>query len=98
MTIEIKREPESLIIDIFGRIDTTTAPSLEKSINDNLGDAKNLILDFKCVDYISSAGLRILLASEKKMQKIGSMKLVNVSELVMEVLEVTGFADIWVIE
>ena len=64
----------------------------------DIGDAKNLTLDLKDVQYISSAGLRVLLGAQKKMQKIGSMKVVNVCEAVMEVFEMTGFADILVIE
>ena len=82
----------------MGRLDTVTAPTLDKTINDDIGDTKNLVLDLKGVEYISSAGLRVLLAAQKKMQKIGSMKLTGVCEEVMEVFEMTGFADILVIE
>ena len=98
MTIEIKRQAQATTIELVGRLDTTTAPALDKTINEDLGDAKNLILDIKGLEYISSAGLRVLLAAQKKMQKIGSMKVVNVCEAVMEVFEMTGFADILVIE
>ena len=98
MTMEIKKNAEVTIIEIVGRLDTTTAPALEKAINEDIGDAKNLVLDLKAVQYISSAGLRVLLGAQKKMQKIGSMKVVNVCEEVMEVFEMTGFADILVIE
>ena len=98
MTMEIKKNAEATIIEIVGRLDTTTAPALEKAINEDIGDAKNLVLDLKAVQYISSAGLRVLLGAQKKMQKIGSMKVTNVCEAVMEVLEMTGFADILVIE
>ncbi len=98
MTMEIKKNAEVMIIEIAGRLDTTTAPALEKVINGDIGDAKNLVLDLKAVQYISSAGLRVLLGAQKKMQKIGSMKVVNVCEAVMEVFEMTGFADILVIE
>ena len=98
MTMEIKKNAEATIIEIVGRLDTTTAPALEKAINEDIGDAKNLVLDLKGVQYISSAGLRVLLGAQKKMQKIGSMKVVNVCEAVMEVFEMTGFADILVIE
>ena len=97
MTMEIKRNAEETIITIAGRLDTTTAPALEKAINEDIGDAKNLVLDLTNLQYISSAGLRVLLGAQKKMQKIGSMKVVNVCETVMEVLEMTGFADILVI-
>lgn len=98
MTMEIKKNAEAAVIEIVGRLDTTSAPALEKAINEDIGDAKNLVLDLKGVQYISSAGLRVLLGAQKKMQKIGSMKVTNVCEAVMEVLEMTGFADILVIE
>ena len=98
MTIEIKRNAEATVIEIVGRLDTTTAPALDKTINEDMVDAKNLVLDVKGMEYISSAGLRVLLGAQKKMQKIGSMKVINVCEEVMEVFEMTGFADILVIE
>ena len=97
MTMEIKKNADTAVIEVTGRLDTTTAPALEKAINQDIGDAKNLTLDLKNVQYISSAGLRVLLSAQKKMQKIGSMKVVNVCEAVMEVFEMTGFADILVI-
>ena len=98
MTIEIKKNQEETIIKIVGRLDTITAPALDKTINEDLGDTKNLVLDVKGMEYISSAGLRVLLAAQKKMQKIGSMKVIKVCEEVMAVFEMTGFADILVIE
>ena len=98
MTIEIKKNTEATIIEIIGRLDTTTAPALDKAINEDIGDVKNIVLDVKAMEYISSAGLRVLLGAQKKMQKIGSMKVVNVCEEVMEVFEMTGFADILTIE
>ena len=98
MTMEIKKNAEATVIAVAGRLDTTSAPALEKAINEDIGDAKNLVLDLKGVQYISSAGLRVLLGAQKKMQKIGFMKVTNVCEAVMEVLEMTGFADILVIE
>ena len=98
MTMEIKKNAEATVIEIVGRLDTTTAPALEKAINGDIGDAKNLVLDLKNMQYISSAGLRVLLGAQKKMQKIGSMKVTNVCGVVMEELEMTGFADILVIE
>ncbi len=94
MTIEIKRNAEETIIELAGRLDTTTAPALDKTINNDVEGAKNLVLNFKSLEYISSAGLRVLLSAQKKMQKIGSMKVINVCEEVMEVFEMTGFADI----
>ena len=98
MTIEIKKNENETVIEIVGRLDNITAPALDKTINDDIGDAKNLVLDVKGMEYISSAGLRVLLSAQKKMQKIGSMKVINVCEEVMEVFEMTGFADILVIE
>ena len=98
MTIEIKRTAEETTIEIVGRLDTTTAPELDKTINEDITDVKNLVLNFKGLEYISSAGLRVLLGAQKKMQKIGTMKLTNVREEVMEVFEMTGFADILTIE
>ena len=102
MKIEIKKNventAENTVVQIVGRLDTTTAPSLEKTLNEDMEDTKNLILDLKGLEYISSAGLRVILSAQKKMQKIGSMKVMNVCESVMEVFEITGFADILIIE
>ena len=98
MTIEIKRNADETIVELVGRLDTTTAPGLDKAINEDMKDTKHLVLNFKSLEYISSAGLRVLLSAQKKMQKIGSMKVINVCEAVMEVFEMTGFADILVIE
>ena len=98
MTIEIKKNAAETVIEVAGRLDTTTAPILDKTINEDIEGTKNLILDIKNLEYISSAGLRVLLGAQKKMLKIGSMKVTNVCEAVMEVLEMTGFADILVIE
>ena len=94
MTIEIKKNAGETLVELVGRLDTTTAPALDKTINDDLGDTKHLVLDLKGLEYISSAGLRVLLGAQKKFQKIGSMKLTNVREEVMEVFEMTGFSDI----
>ena len=98
MTINILEENGVTVFKIEGRLDTTTAPELEKAINGE-GDAiKNLVLDFTGVDYISSAGLRVLLSAQKKMNAQGSMELVGVSEAVMDIFEMTGFAEILVIK
>ena len=94
MTIEIKRIENEVVIELVGRLDTTTAPALDKTINEDLGEAKNLVIDLKGLEYISSAGLRVLLGAQKKMLQRGSMKVTNVGEEVMEVFEMTGFADI----
>ena len=97
MTITMDKSNDATILKIEGRLDTTTAPELENTINGE-GDAlKNLVLDFETVNYISSAGLRVLLTAQKKMNTQGSMELINVSEDVMDILEMTGFADILVI-
>ena len=89
----------TLTLDIEGRIDTTTAPALEGELKRSVtSDVKNLVLDFANVEYISSAGLRVLLAAQKVMKKQGSMVVRNVNEAIMEVFEVTGFADILTIE
>ena len=98
MTIDIKKNASATTIEVVGRLDTITAPVLEQTINDNVANMQNLVFDFKGLEYISSAGLRVLLAAQKKMQKIGTMKLRNVCEDVMEIFEMTGFADILVIE
>ena len=98
MTIEIKKNVDELVLEITGRVDTITAPTLDKTINENLEGLKTLILDLKSLEYISSAGLRVLLSAQKKMQQVGVMKVINVCELVMEVFEMTGFADILNIE
>ena len=97
MNISISNENGTAVIGLDGRLDTTTAPELENAINAQ-GEALNaLILDFSGVDYISSAGLRVLLSAQKKMNAQGSMELVNVSEAVMDIFEMTGFAEILVI-
>lgn len=98
MTIEIKKNAADTIIEVVGRLDTITAPVLEKSINENAPSIQNLVLDLKGLEYVSSAGLRVLLAAQKKMKMVGSMKLINVCDDVMEIFEMTGFADIFVIE
>ena len=98
MTIEIKRNADEAVVELVGRLDTTTAPVLDKTITEDLSDVKKLVLDMKGLEYISSAGLRVLLSAQTRMQKVGSMRVVNVCEAVMEVFEMTGFADILVIE
>ena len=98
MTIEIKKQGSEAIIEVAGRLDTITAPVLEQTVGENLEGVQSLILDMKGLEYISSAGLRVLLGAQKKMQKVGTMKLTGICEDVMEVLEMTGFADILTIE
>lgn len=98
MTVNTEKQNNTVIFKLEGRLDTTTAPMLEKMINERCETAEGLILDLEKLVYISSAGLRVLLASQKKMNKQGFMKLIDVCETVMDVLEMTGFADILVIE
>ena len=97
MNINIEKTNGAVLMTLEGRLDTTTAPELEKAINDEGEALKSLVLDFGGVDYISSAGLRVLLTAQKKMNVQGSMELNNVSEAVMDIFEMTGFADILVI-
>ena len=97
MNINIEKENDRVILKIDGRLDTTTAPELEKAINSEGEELKNLVLDFNGVSYISSAGLRVLLTAQKKMNAQGSMELMGVNEAVMDIFEMTGFADILVI-
>lgn len=98
MTINKQKNGNTLTIAVQGRLDTTTAPDLEKEIKTGLDGVTELIMDFEHLDYISSAGLRVLLSAQKVMSKQGSMKVVHVNDLVMEVFEVTGFTDILTIE
>ena len=98
MTIEIKKNNKEMTVVVVGRLDTITAPALEKTVSENIESIESLILDLNGLEYISSAGLRVLLGAQKKMQRIGTMKLTNVCEDVMEIFEMTGFADILIIE
>ncbi|MBR3018656.1 MAG: STAS domain-containing protein [Clostridia bacterium] len=98
MTITKKQDGKHLEIALAGRLDTMTAPELEKELNDSLEAADTLTLDFANLEYISSAGLRTLLSAHKTMSRKGGMKIVNVNEIVREVFDVTGFADILTIE
>ena len=96
MKIDFNKNNGSLSVALEGRLDTTTAPEFESFLAQNYDGTNALIIDCEKLAYISSAGLRVLLGAQKKMK--GSMKLTNVCELVMEVFEMTGFADILVIE
>ena len=93
MTINRKQNGTALEIALEGRLDTTTAPELEKELG-GLNDVTTLTLDFSKLEYISSAGLRVLLSAHKIMSRKGGMKVTHVNEIVNEVFEVTGFADI----
>ena len=96
MKINFKNNNGILNVALDGRLDTTTAPELENFISNNCDGTGSIVIDCEKLSYISSAGLRVLLAAQKKTK--GAMKLTNVCELVMEVFEMTGFADILVIE
>ena len=98
MKIDKKLEGSTLTLALEGRLDTTTAPELEQVIKAELDKADALVLDFGKLDYISSAGLRVLLSAHKAMSKKGGMKMTHVNEMVMEVFEVTGFSDILTVE
>ena len=88
----------TLEIALEGRLDTMTAPELEAELNKDMGSADSLVLDFSKLDYISSAGLRVLLSAHKAMCTKGGMKVTHVNEIVQEVFEVTGFTDVLTIE
>ncbi|MCR5167273.1 MAG: STAS domain-containing protein [Oscillospiraceae bacterium] len=98
MTVNKENNNGSLAVSINGRIDTTTAPALEEELKSSFDSCSDITLDFANVDYISSAGLRVLLSAQKTMAKKGGMKLKNVSSEIMEIFEVTGFSDILTIE
>ncbi len=98
MTITNERNNEQLTIALEGRLDTTTAPQLEKFLIENSDGIKDMVLDLEKLEYISSAGLRVILGAHKRMSKIGSLKLINVCDEVMEVFDMTGFTDILDIE
>lgn len=98
MTITKHQNGTSLEIALEGRLDTTTAPELEAELNQSMPGAESLILDFAKLEYISSAGLRVLLSAHKVMAQKGGMKVIRANEIVMEVFEVTGFADILTVE
>ncbi|MBO4926230.1 MAG: STAS domain-containing protein [Clostridia bacterium] len=98
MTISKTLNGSALTLALEGRLDTMTAPELEKELNASLNAVDSLTLDFEKLEYISSAGLRVLLTAHKVMSGKGGMKITNVNEIVSEVFEVTGFCDILEIE
>ena len=98
MTIEKNLNGTELNVKVVGRLDTTTAPDLEASLKESFEGVTKLILDFAELEYLSSAGLRVLLASQKVMNKQGEMVIRNVNETINEIFEVTGFIDILTIE
>ena len=98
MTIETKRDGSKLYAAVIGRIDTVTVTEAENILKSDIGSVTELTLDFKEINYISSAGLRLLLSLQKLMNTQGSMKVINVNPTVMEIFEVTGFSEMLTIE
>ena len=98
MTIEKKVNGDALTLIVSGRLDTQTAPELEKELDSVLADIKELTFDFVNLEYVSSAGLRVILKAQKAMNAQGSMKLTGVNDSIMEVFDITGFLDILTIE
>ena len=98
MKINKNKNGTKLTFEIAGRVDTSTAPQLESAIKEEISGVKELVFDMDKVEYISSAGLRVLLSSQKTMNNQGTMKLININNEIMEIFEVTGFTDILTIE
>lgn len=98
MTINKTSNGSTLTLAVEGRLETTTAPELEAVVKNELENVTELIFDFINLDYISSAGLRVLLTAQKTMNAQGTMKIVNANEIVCEIFEVTGFSNILTIE
>ena len=98
MEISKNKNGSTLIISLSGRLDTVSAPQLEEELKASIGDVTELILDLSSLDYLSSAGLRILLSAQKTMNTMGKMTVKNVNDTIMEIFEVTGFTEILSIE
>ncbi len=98
MTINQEVNGSALNLALEGRLDTLTSPQLEETLNASLDGITDLVLDLEKLDYMSSAGLRVLLAAQKRMNKQGTMKVIHVNKIIMEIFEVTGFATILTIE
>ena len=98
MTINKNQQGTVLEIALSGRLDTTTAPQLEAELKRSVGNVTALSFDFASLEYLSSAGLRVLLAAQKVMNKQGTMVIRHVNETIMEVFEITGFSEILTIE
>ena len=98
MTIEKMMNANELTVTLSGRLDTTSAPQLEAEFKQNINGVEKLVLDFAALEYLSSAGLRVILAAQKVMNKQGEMIIKNVNETINEIFEVTGFIDILTIE
>ena len=98
LTINKTSDGSSLTVALEGRLDTTTSPQLEEELKSALDSVSALVLDMEGLEYISSAGLRVLLSAQKCMNRQGGMKLIHVSDVVREIFEVTGFTEILTIE
>lgn len=98
MTVKKTLDGTKLTASISGRLDTATTPEAESALKDGLDKVTELVLDFKELDYISSSGLRLLLTLQKQMNTQGSMKIINVNDIVSEIFDITGFADILTVE
>lgn len=98
MTIRMEKQANVLTLAPAGRLDTLTAPELEQTIKENLDGVTSLTMDLADLEYVSSAGLRVLLSAQKAMNAQGTMKVCHVNETIMEIFEVTGFSDILSIE
>ena len=98
MTIDKQLNGSELTLALNGRLDTTTAPELENAIKENIAGVTNLVMDFAGLEYLSSAGLRVILSAQKTMNKQGEIVIRNVNETINEVFEITGFIDILTIE
>ena len=94
MDIKMESVEAALLVTVSGRLDTTTAPQLEQELNASLDDVTELVLDFTELEYLSSAGLRVLLGAQKRMNQQGSMVVRNVNQVIMEVFDITGFSGI----
>jgi len=98
MTIDKIQDGKALKVKVSGRLDTTTAPQLEEELNASLAEVEDLTMDFEELEYISSAGLRVLLSAQKVMNRQGTMTVIGVNDTIMEIFEVTGFSDILTIQ
>lgn len=98
MTIDKILDGTKMTITLSGRLDTTTAPKLETELKQSISGVEELVLDFAQLEYLSSAGLRVLLAAQKVMNRQGSMVVRNVNETIMEIFEITGFVDVLTVQ
>ncbi|MBQ6559940.1 MAG: STAS domain-containing protein [Erysipelotrichaceae bacterium] len=98
MEVNKNLEENKLTLAVKGRVDSVSAPELEAVLDESLEGVEELVFDFSDLEYISSAGLRVLLTSYKKMAEQGTMKITNINDVIREIFEVTGFADIFTIE